>query len=57
MFPLLGSLVSGFLGRKLGITGTQIITCSCLIISSILVTYAFYDIGLCGNTVAINLGS
>ena len=41
IFPLWGSIAAGFLGRKLGVTGTHIVTCTCLIISSILVTYAF----------------
>ena len=57
IFPLLGSFVSGLLGRKIGVTGAHIITCSCLIISSILATLAFYEVGICGSPVSINLGS
>jgi len=57
IFPLLGSIAAGFLGRKLGVTGTHIITCTCLIISSILVTYAFYEVGICGSPVTIYLFS
>jgi len=41
ILPLLGAAVSGFLGRKVGITGSQIITCTSLILSSILITIAF----------------
>nr|WVH38080.1 NADH dehydrogenase subunit 5 [Cubamyces lactineus] len=57
IFPLLGSLVSGLLGRKIGVTGSHLITCTCLIISSILATIAFYEVGLCGSPVLIHLSS
>nr|YP_010415116.1 NADH dehydrogenase subunit 5 [Tricholoma lobayense]URW98587.1 NADH dehydrogenase subunit 5 [Tricholoma lobayense] len=57
ILPLLGSLVSGFLGRKIGVTGSHIITCSSLIISSLLMTIAFFEVGMCGSPVHINLGS
>lgn len=57
ILPLLGSFVSGFMGRKIGVTGAHIITCTCLILSSILATVAFYEVGLCGSPVSINLGS
>jgi len=55
ILPLLGSLASGLLGRKVGITGSQIITNSCLILSSILITIAFYEVGICGSPVIIDL--
>src|SRR5947208_1202049 len=45
ILPLLGSFVSGFLGRKIGVTGSHIITCTCLILSSILATIGFNVIG------------
>nr|YP_009471408.1 NADH dehydrogenase subunit 5 [Trametes hirsuta]AVG72799.1 NADH dehydrogenase subunit 5 [Trametes hirsuta] len=57
IFPLLGSFVSGFLGRKIGVTGAHFITCTCLIISSLLATFAFYEVGLCGSPVVIHLSS
>ena len=57
ILPLLGSIVSGFMGRKVGITGSLFITCTCLILSSVLMTVAFYEVGLCGSPVSINLGS
>ena len=53
--PLLGSIVSGLLGRKLGVTGAHIITCTCLILSSILATVAFYEVGICGSPASIYL--
>nr|AWB36243.1 NADH dehydrogenase subunit 5 [Lactarius sp. (in: basidiomycete fungi)] len=55
ILPLLGSFVSGFLGRKIGVTGSHIITCTCLILSSILATIAFYEVGLCSSPVKIYL--
>ena len=57
ILPLLGSIVSGFMGRKIGVTGSQYITCTCLILSSILMSFAFYEVGICGSPVHINLGS
>nr|YP_009710614.1 NADH dehydrogenase subunit 5 [Amanita bisporigera]QFZ98563.1 NADH dehydrogenase subunit 5 [Amanita bisporigera] len=57
ILPLLGSLVSGLLGRKVGVTGSHFITCTCLILSSVLMTVAFYEVGLSGSPVQINLGS
>jgi NADH-ubiquinone oxidoreductase chain 5 len=55
ILPLLGSIVSGFLGRKVGVTGSQIITCTSLIISSFLISIAFYEVGICGSPVSINI--
>nr|AVR57742.1 NADH dehydrogenase subunit 5 [Termitomyces sp. T132] len=57
ILPLLGSIVSGFMGRKVGVTGSQIITCTCLFLSSLLMTFAFYEVGLSNSPVNINLGS
>ena len=57
ILPLLGSLVSGLLGRKVGVTGSHFITCTCLILSSLLMTVAFYEVGLTGSPVHISLGS
>lgn len=57
ILPLLGSIVSGFMGRKIGVTGAQFISCSCLLLSSLLMTIAFYEVGICGSPVQINIGS
>jgi NADH-ubiquinone oxidoreductase chain 5 len=57
ILPLLGSFFSGFMGRKLGSTGSQFITISCLILASILSIIAFYEVGLKGSPVYIDLGS
>ena len=56
--PVLGSIAAGLLGRKLGVKGSQFITCFSLLISSILISIAFYKIVLCGGeAVNLNLGS
>jgi NADH-ubiquinone oxidoreductase chain 5 len=57
ILPLLGSTVSGLLGRKIGVTGTHIITCTCLILSSLLATIAYYEVGICGSPVTVQLVS
>jgi len=57
LLPLLGSIISGFMGRKVGITGSKFITCTCLILTSILITVAFYEVGICGSVVQLDLGS
>lgn len=53
VLPLLGSIVSGFLGRKIGVTGSHIITSTSLLISSVLAAVAFYEVGICGSPVSI----
>ena len=57
ILPLLGSFVSGLLGRKIGVTGSHLITCTCLILSSLLASVAYYEVGICGSPVSIHLGS
>lgn len=57
ILPLLGSVASGFLGRKIGVTGSHFISCVSLSISSILIATAFYEVCLCNSPVYINLGS
>lgn len=55
ILPLLGSFVSGFMGRKIGVSGSHILTCTCLMISTILSTIAFYEVGLGGSPVYVKL--
>ena len=33
--PLLGSIVSGFFGRKTGVSGAQLITCTSVIVTTL----------------------
>jgi NADH-ubiquinone oxidoreductase chain 5 len=51
--PLLSSLASGFFGRRIGITGTHIITCVSIIITTILSIVAFFEVGL--NKIPVSL--
>lgn len=56
-FPLLGAMSAGFLGRKVGVTGAHIITCTLLVMSALLSIVAFYEVGLSGSPVSIYLTS
>ena len=56
ILPFLGSISAGFLGRKIGITGSQIISCTCLFLSAVLSTIAFYEVCLCASPVNVYLG-
>lgn len=53
--PLLAATLAGFLGRKIGRTGSHLITCGSLIGSVLLAIVAFYEVGLCQSPVSINL--
>ena len=55
--PLFGALTAGLLGRKIGVTGAHIITCITLVASAILSIVAFYEVGLLGSPVVINISS
>jgi NADH-ubiquinone oxidoreductase chain 5 len=57
VLPLLGALISGFGGRKIGTTGALAITCTFLGISTILGIISFYEIALSSSKVKINLAS
>lgn len=55
--PLLAATVAGFLGRKIGRTGSHLITCGSLIITASLALVAFYEVGLCQSPVSVKLMS
>ncbi|KAK4661081.1 NADH dehydrogenase subunit 5 (mitochondrion) [Podospora pseudopauciseta] len=55
ILPLLGCIVSGFLGRKVGVKGAQLITCSNVVITTILSILAFIEVGFNNIPVTINL--
>jgi NADH-ubiquinone oxidoreductase chain 5 len=55
ILPLLGSIVSGFFGRKVGVKGAQIITCASVIITTIFSILSFFEIGFNNIPVTINL--
>ena len=57
ILPLLGSIVSGFMGRKLGVKGAQIITCSFLMLTMLLAIMTFFEVGFNNILVHINVFS
>jgi len=55
ILPLLGSIVSGFFGRKVGVTGSRILSCLSIITTTILAIISFFEVGFNNNPVSINL--
>ena len=55
VLPLLGSIVSGFFGRKVGVSGAQLITCLSVITTTIFAILAFFEVGLNNIPVSIYL--
>ena len=55
ILPLLGSIISGFFGRKVGVKGAQLITCSSVIITTLLVLLSFIEVGYNNIPVTIDL--
>ena len=55
ILPLLGSIISGFFGRKVGVTGSHIITCTCVITTTLLSVVSFFEVGINNIPVYINL--
>ena len=53
ILPLLGSIVSGFFGRKIGVSGAQFITCSAILVTTFLAVLAFFEVGLNNTPVSI----
>ena len=55
ILPLLGSIVSGLFGRKVGIKGAQWITCISVLLTTILALIIFTEVGLNNVLVSIKL--
>ena len=55
ILPLLGSIVSGFFGRKIGVTGSRILSCLSIITTTILAIFSFFEVGFNNNPIYINL--
>jgi NADH-ubiquinone oxidoreductase chain 5 len=55
ILPLLGSIVSGFFGRKIGITGSRFLSCLSVMTTTVLAIISFFEIGFNNNPVSINL--
>jgi NADH-ubiquinone oxidoreductase chain 5 len=55
--PLLGSLITGFLGRFLGRYGAGIFSISCVFVSMLLSFVALFEVGLMGSPCYLNLNN
>jgi NADH-ubiquinone oxidoreductase chain 5 len=55
ILPLLGSIASGFFGRKIGVIGSHIITSGSIIISTILSVIIFFEVGFNNIPITINI--
>jgi len=53
--PLLGSIVSGFFGRKVGVSGAQIVASTGVIVTTLLAIVAFTEVGINNIPVTIYL--
>lgn len=53
--PLLGSLITGFLGRYLGRYGAGIFSTTCVVGSMLLSFFAFYEVGFLKSSCYITL--
>ena len=53
--PLLGSIFSGFFGRKVGVSGAQFITCFSVFTTTALAILAFFEVGMNNAPVSIQL--
>nr|APU52600.1 NADH dehydrogenase subunit 5 [Usnea ceratina] len=55
VLPIMGSIVSGFFGRVVGVSGAQLITCTSVLITTCLAIAAFLEVGLNNVPVSIEL--
>ena len=55
IIPLLGSTISGLLGRKIGVQGSHIVTCSCITITTLLTILTFIEVGINNIPVCLEL--
>ena len=55
IFPLLGSVCSGFFGRKIGVKGSQLLTCISVLITTVFSIVSFFEVGFNNIVVAIKL--
>jgi len=55
IFPLLGSISSGFFGRKIGVKGSHFLTCIFVLITTIFSIVSFFEVGFNNIVVGIKL--
>lgn len=56
LLPLVGSIVAGFFGRSIGVKGAQRITSACIVITTILAIFVFFEVGMNNIPVSIKVG-
>jgi NADH-ubiquinone oxidoreductase chain 5 len=57
ILPLLSSIVSGFFGRKVGVTGSHLIACISVVLTTLLSIVGFFEVGINNISVYIKLFS
>jgi len=55
--PFLAAILSGLFGRGLGVKGVYIINITCLIITTLLSFFIFYEVVICNSPVSVELFS
>jgi NADH-ubiquinone oxidoreductase chain 5 len=55
ILPLLASIIAGFFGRKIGVTGSQLISCGCVVLTTLLCVLTFIEVGISNIPVHIQL--
>jgi NADH-ubiquinone oxidoreductase chain 5 len=55
ILPLLSSIVSGFFGRKVGVTGSHLIACVSVVLTTTLSVISFLEVGINNIPVYIKL--
>jgi NADH-ubiquinone oxidoreductase chain 5 len=55
VLPILGSIFSGFFGRKIGVNGAQIISSVCVIVTTLMAILLFFEVGLNNIPVTIHI--
>jgi NADH-ubiquinone oxidoreductase chain 5 len=46
ILPLLASIITGFFGRKVGVTGSQFISCGCVVLTTLIAILTFVEVGV-----------
>jgi len=55
VLPLLGSIVSGLFGRKVGVSGAHVTTCLSVTATTLLASVVFYEVGIKGAPVYLSI--
>ena len=53
--PLLAAIVSGFFGRKIGVSGSHVVTCGAIMLTTLITIFTFFEVGLNSLPVSIKL--